>query len=71
MKDNEKTASVGALDSLVRHSRAEADDNRRRALHNVRAETQNIRPYRNEALCALIDGIDRVLAPNAGNERRL
>ena len=56
------------LQCLVWQSRTEAADNRRRMWYNAMVETQNLRPYRYDALCALIDGIEHVLVPNATNQ---
>jgi len=57
-------ANGDSLDCLVGYSMAENRENAVRALHNATAKTDDLLPYRNDALCALVDGVDRILTPN-------
>jgi hypothetical protein len=54
-----------AVQALVRRSREEDRENVRKAQHNAKAATEDMLPYQNDAVCNLIEAVDRLLSPNA------
>ena len=57
--------SDDTLQDLVRRSQEEDLENARKAQHNAKSATEDMLPYQNDAVCDLIEAVDRLLSPNS------